>query len=162
MELESSDRLSRKQVFLVICGASLLVLVGFSIVNYVGNDLSAMWTNIVMASIVAGSALALPLGVADKTVYRAFLCGTGVGLSYLVAIGASLLYYQLMLPFLFFFFLGRREGAAVTAVFLFVLTLLMLAPWLGDTVVYQTGDSIRFLVAYLFRFLTRMYARERG
>ena len=150
METENSDTRRRKQLFYFICGIASLVLVGFSIFNYLTDNLSAMRTQIVMLSVVTGSALAPSLGVRDRTAYRVLLFGTGVGLCLFVAIGSPFLYYQLTLPLLFFFFLGRREGAVATTVFLVGFALLLQLPSLSGTRSYDTAHSIRFLVAYLF------------
>ena len=65
-----------------------------------------------------------------------------------------------MLPLLLCFFLGRREGMIGAGVFLLGMTVLMMAPGLVGSHVYETGHSLRFLVAYLFLTLVGWsYAR---
>ena len=51
-----------------------------------------------MASVVAGAVLACLLGIEDRRVYRFVLGGVGIGLCWLAAIGATLLYYHAVLP----------------------------------------------------------------
>ena len=150
MESENVDAQRRRKVFFVIGGAGLFLSVSFSVVNYIGTNVSTMWANIVLTSIVAGAVLALLLGIEDRRVYRFACWGTAIALCFTAAIGSSLLYYHLVLPLLMFFFLGRREGIVGAGVFLFGMTVLMLAPWLVSSHVYQTGNTLRFLGGYLF------------
>ena len=150
MESESLDAQRRRPVFFALAGVAVLIAVSFSIVDYIGTDVLAMWTDIVMASVVAGAVLAALLGIENRRVYRFVLGGTGIGLCVLAAIGSSLLYYHAVLPLLLCFFLGRREGMIGAGVFFFGMTVLMMAPGLVGSHVYQTGNSVRFLVAYLF------------
>ena len=58
MESESLGAHYRKQTYYVVAGAGLLILVGFSIVEYIGNNLATMWTDAATALIVAVSLLA--------------------------------------------------------------------------------------------------------
>ena len=90
------------------------------------------------------------------------LGGVGIGLWCLAALGSSLLYYHAVLPLLLCFFLGRREGMIGSVVFLFGMTVMMMAPGLVGSHVYETGNSLRFLVAYLFLTLVGWsYERSR-
>ena len=150
MKAESMDAQRRRKVFLVVCGAGLLALVGFAIANYIGSNVLAMWTDIVMAAIIAGAVLALRLGIEDRKVYRLAGWGICIGLCCLVAIGSTLLHFHLVLPLLMLFFLGRRAGMVWAGVFLFGITVLMLAPGLVGSHVYPTGNTMRFFVGYLF------------
>ena len=162
MESESLDAQRRRPVFFTLFGVAVLLAVSFSIVNYIGANVLAMWTDIVIASVVAGAVLACLLGIEDRRVYRFVLGGVGIGLWCLAALGSSLLYYHAVLPLLACFFLGRREGMIGSVVFLFGMTVLMMAPGLVGSHVYETGNSLRFLVAYLFLTLVGWsYERSR-
>jgi len=146
MELEHSDARRRGRFFSAICSVGLAVLVGYSLFNYVAGNLSAMGIQIAMAPILAGSLLALFLGVEDRKVYWIVL----LVLCYLATIGLSRLYFHLALPLLFFFLLGRRDGFALTTAFLLGLCAIILTPWLAGDPVYAIGTAIRFVVAYFF------------
>ena len=162
MESESLNAQRRRPVFFTLSGVAVLLAVSFSIVEYIGANVLAMWTDIVMASVVAGAVLACLLGIEDRRVYRFVLVGVGIGLCWLAAIGATLLYYHAVLPLLLCFFLGRREGMIGAGLFLFGMTVLMMAPGLVGSHVYETGHSLRFLVAYLFLTLVGwIYERSR-
>ena len=151
MESKSLDAQHQRQVFFVVCGAGLCVLVGFSILSYIETNVPAMWTHIVMALVIVGGPIALLLGVENQRVYRLTLWGIAIGLWGLVGITTSLLYYALVMPLLMFFFLGRREGRVGAGIFLLgMMTMLLLAPNLVGSQVYQIGNALKFLVGYLF------------
>ena len=151
MESKSLDAQHQRQVFFVVCGAGLCVLVGFSILSYIETNVPAMWTHIVMALVIVGGPIALLLGVENQRVYRLTLWGIAIGLWGLVGIKTSLHYYPLVMPLLMFFFLGRREGRVGAGIFLLgMMTMLLLAPNLVGSQVYQIGNALKFLVGYLF------------
>ena len=151
MESKSLDAQHQRQVFFVVCGAGLCVLVGFSILSYIETNVPAMWTHIVMALVIVGGPIALLLGVENQRVYRLTFWGIAIGLWGLVGITTSLLYYALVMPLLMFFFLGRREGRVGAGIFLLgMMTMLLLAPNLVGSQVYQIGNALKFLVGYLF------------
>ena len=128
MESESLDVQRRRPVFLVLSGVGALLAVSFSVVAYIEANFLVMWTDLVIASIVAGGAVAHLFGIEDRRVYRFSLGGAGIGLCWLAAIGATLLYYHAVLPLLLCFFLGRREGMIGAGLFFFGMTVLMMAP----------------------------------
>ena len=150
MESEIMGAHYRKQAYYVIAVAGLLILVGFSIVEYFGNNLAAMWTDVATALVVAGSLLALRIGNDDRMAYRLGCWGSSIGLLCLVLTGDGLLYYQLVFPLLAFYFLGRREGVVLVGIFFVGLTGLMSASEIGLGNVYRTGNTIRFLVGCFF------------
>ena len=150
MESESLGAHYRKQTYYVIAGTGLLILVGFSIVEYIENHLAAMWTDVATALIVAGSLLLLRFGNDDQPAYRLGCWGAAIGLLCLVLTGDGLLYYQLAFPLLAFFFLGRREGVVLVGIFFVGLAGLMSASELGFGNVYRTGNTVRFLVGCFF------------
>ena len=150
MESESLGAHYRKQTYYVIAGTGLLILVGFSIVEYIENHLAAMWTDVATALIVAGSLLALRFGNDDRLAYRLGCWGAAIGLLCLVLTGDGLLYYQLAFPLLAFYFLGRREGVVLVGIYFAGLAGLMSASELGFGNVYRTGNTLRFLVGCFF------------
>jgi len=150
MEFTNLHLEHRKQVFYTASGVGLMILVGFSILNYIGNNLPAMGAQIAMALLVACGVFGLLLGVPDRRVYRFVFLVIGIGLLCLTWIGPSYLYYHVGLPLLTFFFLGKREGAILSGGFLCGMTVLLLAPELVGSHVYATEQALRFLVGYLF------------
>ena len=150
MSSNSGGERYRKQTYYVVASAGFLILVGFTILEYIRNDTWAMWTDAVMALIVAGSLLVLRLGNNDLGAYRLGCWGSGLGLWCLVVTGDGFLYYQLVMPLLLIYFLGRREGAALVGVYLAGVTVLMSASELGIGNVYREGNTVRFLVGCLF------------
>ncbi len=150
MESRSAQVRHQKQVFIVACTVGLMVLVGYSVRNYLGGDVTSMWIHNLMAMLVAGCIAGLLLGVEPRKAYRIVLLGVGIGLLWLAALAQNFLYFHLLMPLLFFFFLGRREGGILTGFFFLGVAVLLLAPGLAGTFVYETELSIRFLVCYVF------------
>ncbi len=95
----------QKQVFLVACSVGLIVLAVYSIRNFLGGNIEAMWIHILMALIVAGGGGGLLLGAEPRIAFRVVLLGAGVGLLCLAAFTPTFLFYHLVMPFLLFFFL---------------------------------------------------------
>ena len=150
MESRNAQARHQKQVFAVACTVGLMVLVGYSIRNYLGGDVAAMWIHNFMALIVAGGTAGLLLRVEARNAFRIVLLGVGIGLLWLAAVAQNFLYFHLLMPLLFFFFLGRREGGILTVFFFLGVAVLLLAPGLAGTYVYETELGIRFLVGYVF------------
>lgn len=150
METKSLHTRHQRQVFYIACGLGLLILVGFSINHYIESNFTLMWVHIVMALLCAGGLLGILLGIEDLKAYRLVFWGVGVGLLCLVTLGPSHLYYNLLLPLLLFFFLGRREGVILNAGFLIGMTVLLFAPEIVDKDTYPTEKALKFLVANLF------------
>ena len=80
MESRNAQAGHLKQVFLVASAVGLAVLVGFSIRNYVGGNIQAMWIHILVAFPVGGGAVALLLGLEGRNAFRIVLFGAGIGM----------------------------------------------------------------------------------
>ena len=151
MESKSLEAHYRKQAYYAVAGAGLLILVGFSIVEYLRNNMAEMWTDVVMALLVAGSLLALLLGNDDQRAYRLGCWGSVLGMWCLILTGDGPLYYQLVMPLLLLYFLGRREGGVLVGIFFVgMAALMLLASGFGVGNVYGIGNTLRFLVGCLF------------
>ena len=150
MDSRNAQARHRRQVFVVACTVGLMVLVGYTIRNYLSGEVLAMWTHSFMTLLVAGGLAGLLLGAEARKSYRVVLLGVGIGLLWLSAFTHNFLYFHILMPLLFFFFLGRREGGILTGFFSLVAAVLLLAPGLAGTFVYETEQIIRFLVGFVF------------
>ena len=150
MDSRNAQARHRKQVFVVACTVGLMVLVGYTVRNYLSGELLAMWTHSVITLLVAGGLAGLLLGAEARKSYRVVLLGVGIGLLWLSAFTHNFLYFHILMPLLFFFFLGRREGGILTGFFSLVAAVLLLAPGLAGTFAYETEQVIRFLVGFVF------------
>ena len=150
MDSRNAQARHRRQVFAVACTVGLMVLVGYTIRNYLSGEVLAMWTHGLMTLLVAGSLAGLLLGAEARKSYRVVLLGVGIGLLWLSAFTHNFLYFHVLMPLLFFFFLGRREGGILTGFFFLVAAVLLLAPGLAGTFVYETEQIFRFLVGFVF------------
>ena len=153
MDSRNAQARHRKQVFVVTCTVGLMVLVGYTIRNYLSGEVLAMSTHSVMTLLVAGGLAGLLLGAEARKSYRVVLLGVGIGLLWLSAFTHNYLYFHILMPLLFFFFLGRREGGILTGIFSLVAAVLLLAPGLAGTFVYETEQVIRFLVGFVFVYI---------
>ena len=150
MDSRNAQARHRKQVFVVTCTVGLMVLVGYTIRNYLSGEILAMWTHSAMTLLVAGGLAGLLLGVDARIAYRVVLSGVGIGLLWLSAFTHNFLYFHILMPLLLFFFLGRREGGILTGLFSLAAAVLLLAPGLAGTFDYDTEQVIRFLVGFIF------------
>ena len=150
MDIKESDTQRRRQVFYAISGAGLLVVIGFALFHYIDNQQAPLRAQLSIGTLLAGALLAMRFGISDTTVYRIVLWGVALAECYIATLGSSLLYYHLVMPVIFFFLLGRRDGIVLTCVFLLSLVTIMVTPWLSSGAAYETGDTVRFLVASLF------------
>ena len=150
MDSSNAQAHHEKQVFIVACTVGLMVLAGYTIRNYLRGDVLATWIHVLMVLVVGGGTAGLLLGWKDEKCYRVVLSGVGIGLLWLAAVAPNFLYFHLLMPLLFFFFLGRREGGILTGFFSLAAAVLLLAPGLAGTFVYETEQVIRFLVGFVF------------
>ena len=139
-----------KRAFIAICIMGLFILAGFSTFNYTLGRVTAMWINIALLLLAAGSIIAVQFNVMQVVVYRLICLGTGVGLYSLMLLGPHAPYFQLVLPLVMFFLLGPREGLVWSTSFLFGVATLMFAPELIGGHVYPTEQAARLLCCYLF------------
>ena len=149
MDIKDSDTQRRRQVFYAISGAGLLVVIGFSLFHYLDNQQGPFRAQLILGALLSGALLAMRFGISDSTVYRTVLWGVALAECYIATLGSSLLYYHLVMPVIFFFLLGRREGIVLTCAFLLSIAAIIMTPWLSSGA-YETGNAVRFLVASLF------------
>ena len=150
MQSESTHLEHRRRAFLIVSTASLVIMVFFSIVQYVEATPWGVAITSGMAVLTAGSIRALFTGTRNRTVYRFFCTVVSIGLFCLAVFGREVhLYFHLALPLGLFFFLGNREGTIWSAGNLAALLFLLLAMELPDSVVRETGNILRFIACYL-------------
>lgn len=89
----------------------------------------------------------------DLYIYRVGLALLALSFLWQVAIGAgagTVLYWLYIVPLLFFFFLGKLEGALGVISFLGILAILLINPFQLEIYTYQLRVSLRFLASFLF------------
>ncbi len=151
MQPQSMDDRRQGPVFLVVCGVGFCILVAFSVVHYIDDNVTATLVHIALALVAVVGAFAFLHGVPRRKIYRFAFWSLAIGLCAIVGMSPDLLYYPLLMPLLMLFFLGRREGAAGAAAFLVgMLGIMLLTPDVVDAPVYPVGTVLRFLVAYMF------------
>ncbi len=153
MEPETMGVQRRRNVFFVVAGAGAVIMVGFTIADYVEGHMLAMWTDIVMILGILAGCAALRLGVDELKVYRPVFLGMLIGLCSLATLSTGLLYYHLALPLLLFFFFGPREGLVWVGGFFLATAVLLVAPGPLVSPIMETETKVRLLSCYLFVML---------
>ena len=162
MEPEIMGVQRRRNVFFVIAGVAVVLMVGFAVFYYVQANVLAMWTNIGMIVGLAAGCIALWLGVDELKVFRPVFLVVLIGLCYLATIRTGLLYYHLAQPLLLYFFFGSREGLVWAGGFFLATAVVLLAPELVVSPIMETESKVRLLSCYLFVMLVGWsYERSR-
>ena len=162
MEPEIMGVQRRRNVFFVIAGVAVVLMVGFAIFYYVQANMLAMWTNNGMIVGLAAGCIALWLGVDELKVFRPVFLVVLIGLCYLATIRTGLLYYHLAQPLLLYFFFGSREGLVWAGGFFLATAVVLLVPELVASPLMETESKVRLLSCYLFVMLVGWsYERSR-
>ncbi|MBN1850868.1 MAG: hypothetical protein JW932_20050 [Deltaproteobacteria bacterium] len=156
MDIVDADKL-RKQRFAYFCIAfSLLITIGFTIVDFIEGDTIEALINILMGMVLIGGFYALKTIDKHLPLYRLTLTFLSVIFFYNVIIGSgngTVIYWLSPFPLMFMFFLGKREGVLTAGVFFGVLCMLLINPFSFKIHEYSVGTSLRFLVALLLVML---------
>jgi len=153
MEIELLEK-ARKRPFAYLCiMISIPLLIGFIIVDYFEGDILEMILEILLCVILIFSFIAIQRFNADLLIYRLCLVLLSAVLLYSVSIGSgagTTVYWLFPFPIVFMFFLGKNEGAVFSAVFLIILSVLLIDPFSFEIYSYNNKISIRFLTSMLF------------
>lgn len=152
MEISSIDK-TRKRLFAFLCIAfSLPVILGFTVVDFIEGDILEALINILMGVVFVASFFSIKKWEADLLVYRLGLALLSVIFLYNVSIGSgngTAIYWLFSFPLVFVFFLGKKEGGVVAAIFFSILCVLLINPFSFEIYSYNLGVSLRFLTSLL-------------
>jgi hypothetical protein len=144
----------RRNFFILASSFGMILILVFSIIDYLEGDFLEFFINIFMAGILIFGAIGIFKFSMDRIVYTIGLNLLNLAILYNVSIGAgggmvAILWLYIM-PLLIFFFLETTESIVSTILFFFGAIILMVYPSLFGTFDYGTGMGIRFLVSLLF------------
>lgn len=152
MEIEQVEK-TRKRRFAYLCAAVIIPLViAFAIIDFFEGDTVEVWINIFIGFILIAWLLGIQLANADLMIYRSGLVLLCAAFFYNVAIGSeegTAIYWLFPFPLVFLFFLGEKEGAVASALFIFVLGLILFNPFPFHFYSYPKAISFRFLASLL-------------
>ncbi len=140
----------RKRFLFVLCSSvTILAIVVLAIYNVMNHGMREIKISIVLVSIIVTAYIALKKFDADILIYRICLFLLCLSLFYSVPNGAgqgTSLYWIYILPLLFFFFFGKREGLIWFMVFASCLFFVILTPSVFGWYSYGYPTVLRFIV----------------
>ena len=153
MQNESDLDKKRKRTFFILCSSitigAFLIL---SIVNYLERDCQEIIFNMIIISIMVAGLLGVIKWHKDIVVYRIVHFLICLNFFYSVAMGAgqeTVLYWVSIMPLLFFYFMGKREGLMWTMIFSCCVFFILLFPSLIGAHSYPAVIVPRFMITLL-------------
>lgn len=155
-EVHSSDNLEqnrRRTFFILASSIGMLLIMVFSIIDYLEGDVLEFVIDILMAVILIFSAVGIFKFNSDRLVYCIGLNLLNLAILYNVSIGAGgmiALFWLYPLPLIIFFFLERTEAVVSVILFFCIAIILLVYPSLFVTFDYGLDMGFRFLLSLLF------------
>lgn len=153
MDVLTLDRNIKRRFFSLIVSAGLPFILVFFITDYIEGDIIELAVDAVIGLILLVSFIAVRKTDADLLIFRIFITLISLAFLYGVSIGSgkeTILYWVIILPMVFMFFFGAKEGATWVLIFFFILCVLIFNPLSLDLYNYPIAKSFRYLVAFLF------------
>ncbi len=144
----------RRNFFILASSFGMILILVFSIIDYLEGDTLEFFINILMAGILIIGAVGIFKFSIDRIVYIIGINLLNLAILYNVSIGAgggkvAILWLYIM-PLLIFFFLEITESIVSIILFFFGAIILLVYPSLFGTFDYGTGMGFRFLVSLFF------------
>ena len=144
-----SDKKRKRFLFVLCSSVTILAIAVLSIYNFMNEGIREIKISIVLVSIIVTAYMALKRLDSDILIYRICLFLLCLSLFYSVPNGAgqgTSLYWIYILPLLFFFFFGKREGLIWFIVFSSCLFFVILTPSVFGWYSYGYTTVLRFIV----------------
>lgn len=149
----SIDEVRKRQFFGLCIAFAIPLLIGFTIVDYYEGDQIEMGLDIILMMLLTSCFVGIIKFNADFNFYRTTLTLISMTLLYAVSLGAgneTILSWTLIVPILYLFFFGKKEGLAWTITFCTLLLILIINP-LGLAIHnYGLPIGLRLVTAFLF------------
>ena len=147
------ERTRRRQLIAFLCSFGIPVVSAFAVIDFLEGDSLELLVDLVLIAILVAGLIAVFMHNKDRLTYRVGLSMLALAILYNVAIGAgkgAALYWVFVLPWLLFFFQGRRDGL-ISVLFVFLLLFLMLfLPGLVHAHDYGLKTGLRFFLSFCF------------
>ena len=144
-----SDR-QRKRFLYTLC--AVIIVAAFTVltaINFTESKFKEVPINLAVIAVMIASLVALRKWDADQSIYRASHALISLNLFFSVLIGAgeeTVLFWALIVPMLYFFFFGKREGTIWTTLFFCGLIVILFLPGWFDGHIYSGVTISRFLI----------------
>jgi hypothetical protein len=143
----------RKRFLFTLC-ASIIILafIVLSVINYLEGDLLEEKINLIVMGIMLGGLFTIYNLDADTAVYRATHLFISLSFAYCVYIGAgkgTVLQWSFIMPLLFFYFFGTKEGSIWVINFLIMIFIMLLISYFNDLYSYDIFYLIRFFAIFI-------------
>ena len=150
---ENLEQKRRRNFFILASSFGMLLILVFSIIDYLEGDTLELIIDILMAVILIFSAVGIFKFNADRFVYCIGLNLLNLAILYNVSIGAGgmvALFWLYLVPLLIFFFLEKTESMVSAILFFCIAIILLVYPSLLGTFDYGLGMGFRFLISLFF------------
>ena len=146
------DKRRKRFLFTLITAIFLLISPVLIFMNFLEQDRVEIYIDIFVAVILISGFVAIKTVDIDVIVYRmshVLICSTLLYSAYIGAGKETVLFWIFMMPPLFFYFFGKREGLVWALIFYSVLLVIMLFPWMFSGYEYGHYMIPRFLIPSL-------------
>jgi len=147
------DKKRRRNFFILTGTFGMLLIMAFTIIDYLEGDTIEFFINILMSVILIFGAVGVFKYNADRLVYCIGLNLLNLAILYNVSIGAGglvALIWIYLAPLLIFFFMEKTESIVSATLFFCIAIILLLYPALFNTHDYGLNMGFRFLISLLF------------
>ncbi len=153
----------RKSLFFIICNAIIIgAFIILSIFNYMEENFFEIKTNMAVIVVMIAGIIATKASDAHMIIFRASHLLVSLLFFYCVYEGSgngTVLYWATIMPILFFFFFGKREGLVWVSIFFMGILIIMLTPSIFNSHPYDSITISRFFI-YLLIVLIISYGIE--
>lgn len=146
---EDIDRKRKRSLFILCTSMTFAAFLILTVVNYFERDTAEIVLNLFVMSIIIFSLIALKTWNKDLVVYRVLHFFTSLIFFYAVMLGtgkASVLFWVMIMPLLFFYFFGKKEGLIWTSVFSSCVFLIAMTSSLLEIHIYSPVLIPRFAI----------------
>ncbi len=153
MDIESIEQKRKSKVISLVTLFGVPVMILFLVIDYLEKEPNEAMADLAIMLILAIGSYCLRKHTFEKYIYRVALLFLVIVFCYLAAIGSgagTVLYWILILPLMFFFLLGKREGLVFSGLLFCFLTFSMLPMFADPEYPYPWSVRFRFLIAYFF------------
>ena len=143
------DKKRKRFLFSLCSSITVLAIIILAIYNIMTNGVRELFISAILISIIGVAYIALKIFDRDMLIYRICLLMLCLSLFYSVPSGAgqgTSLYWIYILPLLFFFFFGKREGLGWFIIFSSGLFFVILTPSVFGWYSYGYTTVLRFIV----------------
>lgn len=150
MDSSLIDSLRKRRFFYYCIVIGTIVTLGFAVIDFFENELFEVVLDLIFAGVLVSSYLAMKKLNKDMWVYRMGLLFLSIIYLIAMAVGTgdgTILYWMSVLPLIYLFFLGKREGIVWIIIAAVLMVSILFAPFAYP---YGMKVGFRFMLAFIF------------